>query len=163
MISYFIRYSRDMHITMDGRQAQGSWHMENEKKTIVGWIKEHKKELIIAGVSIATIITVIISIKNHKALEEAWESLRKLVEKAPETMPVAKSIFTADVVPAKEIVEINIIAADRGPHDVAEHIRNLPEGWKASAQKIATAVEHGYDLLPGQTWIKTYRTGKAAV
>lgn len=136
--------------------------MENEKKTFVDWIKEHKKELIIAGVSIAAIIAVIIGIKNHKALEEAWASLRKLVEKAPETMPVAKSVPDTDVLPVKEIVEINIISADRMPHDVAEHLRNLPEGRKASAQKIATAAEHGYDLLPGQTWVEAYRTGGLA-
>lgn len=136
--------------------------MENEKKTFVDWIKEHKKELIITGVSIAAIIAVIIGIKNHKALEEAWASLRKLVEKAPETMPVAKSVPDTDVLPVKEIVEINIISADRMPHDVAEHLRNLPEGRKASAQKIATAAEHGYDLLPGQTWVEAYRTGGLA-
>ena len=136
--------------------------MENEKKTFVDWIKEHKKELIIAGVSIAAIITVIIGIKNQKALEEAWASLRKLVEKAPETMPVAKSVPDTDVSPVKEIVEINIISADRIPHDVVEHIRNLPEGWKASAQKIATAAEHGYNLLPGQTWVEAYKTGGVA-
>ncbi len=136
--------------------------MENEKKTFVDWVKEHKKELIIAGVSIAAIIAVIIGIKNHKALEETWSSLRKLVEKAPEAMPVAKSVPVTEVSPVKEIIEVNIISADRVPHDVAEHLRNLPEGWKASAQKIATAAEHGYDLLPGQTWVEAYRTGGMA-
>ncbi len=135
--------------------------MKNEKKTFVDWINEHKKELIIAGVSITAIIAVIIRTKNDKALEKAWESLRKLVEKAPETM--TKSVSVADAVPANEIGKVNIISAGRAPHDVAGHIRNLPEGWKASAQKIATAAEHRYDLLPGQTWIETYRTGKTAV
>ena len=133
--------------------------MEKEKKTFVDWIKEHKKELIIAGVSIATIIAVIVGIKNHKALEEAWASLRKLVEKTPEMIPVAKLMSVTEVTPVKDIVEINIVTADRIPHDVAEHLRNLPEGWKASAEKIATAAEHGYDLLPGQTWVEAYRTG----
>ena len=133
--------------------------MEKEKKTFVDWIKEHKKELIIAGVSIATIIAVIVGIKNHKALEEAWASLRKLVEKKPEMIPVAKLMSVTEVTPVKDIVEINIVTADRIPHDVAEHLRNLPEGWKASAEKIATTAEHGYDLLPGQTWVEAYRTG----
>lgn len=133
--------------------------MEKEKKTFVDWIKEHKKELIIAGVSIATIIAVIVGIKNHKALEEAWASLRKLVEKTPEMIPVAKLMSVTEVTPVKDIVEINIVTADRIPHDVAEHLRNLPEGWKASAEKIATTAEHGYDLLPGQTWVEAYRTG----
>lgn len=136
--------------------------MEKEKKTFVQWVKEHKKELIIAGVSIAAIIAVIIGIKNHKALEEAWTSIRKLVEKTPECIPVEKTVVVTEAVPVKDIVEINIVTADRIPHDVAEHLRNLPEGWKASAEKIATAAEHGYDLLPGQTWVEAYRTGGLA-
>ena len=136
--------------------------MEKEKKTFVQWVKEHKKELIIAGVSIAAIIAVIIGIKNHKALEEAWASLRKLVEKTPEYIPVEKTVAVTEAVPVKDIVEINIVTTDRIPHDVAEHLRNLPEGWKASAEKIAKAAEHGYDLLPGQTWVEAYRTGGLA-
>lgn len=136
--------------------------MEKEKKTFVDWVKEHKKELIIAGMSIAAIIAVIIGIKNHKALEEAWSSLRKLVEKNPEAIPTVNTATIAEVTPVKDIVEINIVTAGRIPHDVAEHLRNLPEGWKASAEKIATAAEHGYDLSPGQTWVETYRTGGLA-
>lgn len=135
--------------------------MEKEKR-FVEWVKEHKRELIIAGVSIAAIIAVIIGIKNHKALEEAWASFRKLVEKTPECIPVEKTVAVTETVPVKDIVEINIVTADRIPHDVAEHLRNLPEGWKASAEKIATAAEHGYDLLLGQTWVEGYRTGGLA-
>lgn len=60
--------------------------MEKEKRIFVAWVKEHEKELIIAGVSITTIIAIIIGIKNHKALEEARIFLRKLVEKTPEAI-----------------------------------------------------------------------------
>ncbi len=136
--------------------------MENEKKTFVDWVKEHKKELIIAGVSIVALIAVIIGIKNHKTLKKAWSSLRKLAEKTPEAMPVAKSVPVTEVSSVKENIDVNIMSADRVPHNVAEHLRNLPEGWKTSAQKIATAAEHGYDLLPGQTWVEAYRTGGMA-
>lgn len=136
--------------------------MEKEKKTLVNWVKEHKKELIIAGVSIVVIIAVIIGIKNHTALEDAWASLRKLVEKKPDVIPVSNTASVAEFTPIKDIMEINIVTADRIPHDVAGHLRNLPEGWKASAEKIATAAEHGYDLLPGQTWVEAYRTGGLA-
>ena len=133
--------------------------MEKEKKTFMDWVKEHKKELIIADVSIAALIAVIVGIKNHKALEETWVCLRKLVDKTPETIPTIKTMPITEVAHVKDIVEINIVTADRIPHDVAEHLRNLPEGWKASAEKIATAAEHGYELLPGQTWVEAYRTG----
>lgn len=133
--------------------------MENEKKTFVDWVRGHKKELIIAGVSIASIIAIIVGINNHKALDEAWASLKKLVEKTPEIDPSIKSVLVTEVAPVKDIVDINIVTVDRIPHDVNEHLRNLPEGWKASAEKIATAAEHGYELLLGQTWVEAYRTG----
>lgn len=134
--------------------------MENEKKTFVDWIKAHKKELIIAGVSIVAIIAAVIGIKNHKDLEKAWASLRKIVEKTPKTIPVKKTVPVTGDVPVKKIVDI--IPAEKVPHDVVEHLRNLPEGWRASEQKIATAAEHGYNLLPGQTWVESYKTGGVA-
>ena len=127
--------------------------MEKDKKTFLDWIKKHKKELIIAGVSIAAIIAVIMGIKNREALGEAWSSLRKLVEKTPEAIPTVNSASNVQVMHAKVIEEVDILRTDKIPHDVAEHLRNLPEGWKASAEKIATAAEHGYNLRPGQTWV----------
>ena len=133
--------------------------MEKDKKTFLDWIKKHKKELIIAGVSVAAIIAVIIGIRNRKALGEAWASLRKLVEKTPEAIPTVNSASNVQVMHAKVIEEVDILRTDKIPHDVAAHLRNLPEGWKASAEKIATAAEHGYNLRPGQTWVEAYRTG----
>ncbi|MBO4687505.1 MAG: hypothetical protein J5636_03250 [Clostridiales bacterium] len=129
-----------------------------EKKTFVEWVKKHKKELIVAGVSIVALISVIIGIKNRKELEDTWSSLRKLLEKTPESVPVKRMISVTESVPVKAGLEINFVTNNKIPHDVAEHLRNLPEGWKASAEKIATAAEHGYNLLPGQTWVEAYRT-----
>ena len=39
---------------------------------------------------------------------------------------------------------------------VEEHIRKLPENWKPSSNKIATAVEHGFHLDNNQTWVDSY-------
>lgn len=43
-----------------------------------------------------------------------------------------------------------------GSHHASKHIRNLPEGHNASAEKIATAEEHGFSLGKGQTWVHDY-------
>ncbi len=136
--------------------------METEKKIFVEWIKEHKRELIVAGFSIVATVAVINCITNHKALERAWISIRKLIEKTPGVTPAVNTVSVSDVMPVKDIVEINIVTAGRVPHEVGEHLRNLPDRWKASAEKIATATEHGFNLLPGQTWVKSYRTGGIA-
>ena len=42
------------------------------------------------------------------------------------------------------------------PQEIKSHIRNLPKGWNASAEKLAIAAEKGYLLLPGQTWVDSY-------
>ena len=45
------------------------------------------------------------------------------------------------------------------PFPVNSHIRNLAQGMNASAEKQATAQEHGVTLKEGQTWVKDYVKG----
>lgn len=138
--------------------------MEEKKNTIIDWIKAHKKQLIIAGVSITVIFGVIIGIKKQDELEQAFKSLKGLVEKAP--MPVVTEKEVVSVVDSVNKSETLIVkAADaiapigRAPHDVSGHPRNLPDGWKASAEKLKMAAENGITLADGQTWVDAYRTG----
>ena len=51
--------------------------MEEKKKIFVTWVKKHKTELIIAGISVVAIIAVILRAKNNETLEEVWASLKK--------------------------------------------------------------------------------------
>ena len=43
-----------------------------------------------------------------------------------------------------------------------KHIRRLHPGWKASAEKIASAAAAGFVLRPGETWVRDYTTGHEA-
>ena len=134
--------------------------MEKEKKSLVKWIKEHKTQLIIAGISITTIVAIILGIKNRQTLEEAWSSLKRVAEKVPDkSQSVCKCIETVQEVPKASVTNESIIQITRIPHDVSEHVRNLPSGYKASAEKLALAAERGLDLLPGQIIVEAYRTG----
>lgn len=55
----------------------------------------------------------------------------------------------SSISPASEVEEDNII-----PHHAKKHLRKLPEGHKASPEKIATAKENGFDdLEEGFTWV----------
>ena len=131
--------------------------MEKQKKTCITWIKEHKKELIIAGVSVGAIALAILGMKNQKELEEAWKSLKKLIEKVPDKVQTLELPSISDTVSIAEKQGI-----PRAPHDVSLHLRMLPQGQKTSAEKLAQAVELGIELLPGQTLVNPYRTGGAA-
>ena len=59
--------------------------MESKKKELIKWIKNHKKQLIFAGISITTLVCIILGIKNKDTLAELWISLAESVKKAPAT------------------------------------------------------------------------------
>jgi hypothetical protein len=143
--------------------------MEEQKNGFIQWVKANKKELIFAGVSIAAIISIIVGIKNKDKIMALWESLRKSVENSPVKVPtssreVVESIAhepaqVIEVVSATEIIKFPSNHKTQVSFDVCDHMRNLPDGWHASAKKITTAAEYGYNLKPGQTWVDTYTKG----
>lgn len=143
--------------------------MEEQKNGFIQWVKANKKELIIAGVSITAIISIIVGIKNKEKIMVLWDSLRKSIENSPVKVPtssreVVESIThetaqVVEVVSPTEIIKFPSNYKTQGPFDVCDHIRNLPNGWHASAEKIMNAAEYGYNLKPGQTWVDTYTKG----
>ena len=46
--------------------------------------------------------------------------------------------------------------------NIEPFLRNLPEGYHASSHKIATALEHGFNLEGGQTWVDKHTRTYAA-
>ena len=146
--------------------------MAEEKKTVWEWIKAHKKELIIAGISIGALIAAIVLYKNRKQLAQFWAMIRKGLESAPEalteTMPatVLEKVQTAEIIPfkapaAEEIIEYTE-AAHKVAHAVSSHVRKLPKGWKASTEKLIEAELLGIKLKPGETLVCSYTTGGLA-
>ena len=132
-----------------------------ERKSLIQWIKEHKKELIIAGVSVSTLVLIVLGIKNRETIMAVWESLKVAVEKPSKKVSeeVTRNIVKVPPVQTPEI----ILPSDdpRLPFEVSRHIRNLPEGWHASPEKIATALANNIDLMDGQTWVDNYMKGGA--
>ena len=133
--------------------------MEEQKKGFIKWIMAHKKDLLIAGISITAIIAAVLVYRNHESIVALWDTLKKTLQKTSVSeLPVATTASKVDLVTptAVNTVEVVIEPTEKivkllpqGPFEVTDHIRNLPEGWRASAGKIATAAEHGYELLPG--------------
>lgn len=136
--------------------------MENEKNKLLIWVKKHKLELIIAGISVTAIIAVILGVKNYEALEEMWASLKKLVEKTSKEIPSVSVPQVPEIVLIPDTAVTDTTHQEQPVYDVREHIRNLHEGWKASPEKIAMAAERGYDLKQGQTLVDKYTRGRTA-
>ena len=135
-----------------------------ERKGLIQWIKEHKKELTIAGISVGALILIVLGIKNHKAIIALWDSLKKVPEQ-----PVKKAsqlaTKVAEEIPA-EAIQISATAipsnANSLPYEVSRHIRNLHDGWHASPEKVAEALKNNIILMDGQTWVDSYMKGVVA-
>ena len=55
--------------------------MEDKKQDIVKWIKEHKKQLILAGISIPTLVMIVLGLKNKESIMKLWADLREEIKK----------------------------------------------------------------------------------
>ncbi len=144
--------------------------MKEDKNTFIKWIKEHKKELKIAGISVAVLIALVLAIKNRAALADVMKKVMASVSKSNKTVAAqtvkavkadscARVTDIAKAVPQPTQSITTSAQVDRIPFDVHKHVRNLPEGYHASPDKIATALENGIELLENQTWVVDYTKG----
>ena len=133
-----------------------------EQRKLILWIKEHRKQLIIAGIGIGAFILVVLGLKNRESIKALWGLLKSIGEQP--TIHVAKIVPTEETAKPviKNVVEDMVKHREVIPHDVVKHVRNLPLGQRASEKKIATALENGFELAEGQTWVIDYATGVAA-
>lgn len=56
--------------------------VSDNKKEFIAWVKKHKKILIIVGISVPTVIAVVMGLKNEETIKELRESLKKAIEEA---------------------------------------------------------------------------------
>lgn len=128
---------------------------------IKNWTKEHKKGLIIAGTALGVAgigVLVFFGFKNKEELEAATEQLEKLANTTSEMAEMVSQVKIPEE--TCTITVESVISNKHAPHPVDGHIRNLPEGHVASAEKIAEAIERGILLKEGQTIVDAYETGK---
>lgn len=148
---------------------------EMEKKSFITWVKEHKKQLVIAGVSITAIVLAILAVKNRETLIKLWAELKDAimditksadkitVESTEPSVKVGEVVNVVDVINPPTLMVVDNTTIDKIPFGVQKHVRNLAPGYHPSPEKIATALENGIELLPNQTWVRDYTKGLAVV
>lgn len=52
-----------------------------DKKGFITWVKEHKTQLLLTGISVTAILAALLGVKNKGAIKELWETLKKQIEK----------------------------------------------------------------------------------
>ena len=122
-----------------------------------GWVKEHRKGIIIGGsigVGIGVCVYLVVKGKNVDVpINEIADSLvsKKLsLSKSANAVadvvaaPISDAANTIEMV---DVVENGVVKS----FPRADFIRKLHEGWHASPAKIAQALAMNIDLRPGET------------
>ena len=127
-----------------------------ETKTgFIAWVKSHKKQLILSGVGITTIIGIILGIKNKDALEALWGSFEEITKRA-RTAPLALPEVPTTTSMLESVASQRTYSQPTKPFDVSGHIRRMAIWKHHSAEKAAEAAALGIELLPNQTLVDSY-------
>ena len=125
-----------------------------KKKTFFDFIKEHKKVIAIGAATACVVIVGVVIFKSRTATHAL--NIEEVVAKGLEThdnvFPVGSGVVEA--CHASNLLSNKLI-------NVNEHLRNLPDGWKASQSKIDLATRYGFSLGEHQTWVNSYAKSAA--
>ena len=128
----------------------------NSKGKLIAWIKIHKKQLARAGVGCtATLILVILGLKNKDELLTLWTSLSKAVNSPLERSALPIQECESNI-PMPSAIMPRTYTRPSEQTNVRWHLRMLPDGWHHSAAKKAEADAMGIVLPPNQTIVDPY-------
>lgn len=117
-----------------------------KKKIFFDFVKEHKEEIAIgSAIACAVIVGLVIFTATNDLNVEG------LVAKGLKTHGDAISVRSG----GGEACRVWNLPRNK-PINVSEHLRNLPDGWKASQSKIDLAARYGFSLGDRQTWVNSY-------
>lgn len=135
---------------------------DSEHDTIVGWVKRHKKGILIAGGTIVTIGASCLVYKNRDSIIPLFKTIKPepIVSNKP-TVSVKVEIPVVDVIPENPTMDVSKIINNGNPFPVSLHPRNLSNGRNASAKKIAQAEKIGLRLEKNQTFVNKYEKNAA--
>lgn len=120
------------------------------------WWKKHWKKVVAGAIIVGGTILVIRNWDEITAIAEELTSVLKPEIKDLPHVVVASVVEEASASPVREMAKNTIRNTPEAPFNVIAHIRNLPEGWRASPEKIAEAEALQIVLLPNQTIVDAY-------
>lgn len=127
-----------------------------EKKYVKSWIKAHKKELVVAGITITGLLLLVVGIENK-------EELTKLFCIIEDRINVGKnntSVMQINAEKTSNIVSIEpYLNNTRAPHYVEGHPMKLAAGKKISEEMLEFVKENNIELPPNYTFRRSYETG----
>lgn len=142
---------------------QATWNANSEHNTFIGWVKKHKKVVIIGGaITVVGIVAGITIRRNWHSITDGVQALISTSKKGAVEINTPKVVVDL-VVPMDEIIKdigtdkVRALLNAREEFDVRQHLRNLPIGRNASQLKISQAAALGIKLDEHQTLVKTFK------
>ena len=127
--------------------------MENKKSKFISWVKKHRVELIVSGISVASLILIILHYNG--SVDDLFNMIRnKTLNKNINNENLAQVFNLQPITENKIKGDIEI--------SVKEHIRKLPKGCHASPTKIKEAFSKGIDISDGSSTLVRSYTRNAA-
>ena len=122
--------------------------MENKKSEFISWVKKHRVELIVSGISVASLILIILHYNG--SVDDLFNMIHnKTLNKNINNENLAQVFNLQTITESKIKGDIKI--------PVKEHIRKLPKGCHASPTKIKEAFSKGIDISDGSsTLVRSY-------
>lgn len=128
-------------------------YMENKKSKFISWVKKHRVELIVSGISVASLILIILHYNG--SVDDLFNMIRnKTLNKNINNENLAQVFNLQPITENKIKGDIEI--------SVKEHIRKLPKGCHASPTKIKEAFSKGIDISDGSSTLVRSYTRNAA-
>lgn len=130
--------------------------MDENTHSFCAWVKEHKVQLLLVGISITVIAMVCFRVKDQEVIDILWKKLKERISAKRGIMP------EGDLLPEVSNVPIELDSVQSAytrpclPFEVHQHIRNLPEGRHHSMEKAMEAANLGIPLHPDQTIVDSY-------
>ena len=123
-------------------------YMENKKSEFISWVKKHRVELIVSGISVASLILIILHYNG--SVDDLFNMIHnKTLNKNINNENLAQVFNLQTITESKIKGDIKI--------PVKEHIRKLPKGCHASPTKIKEAFSKGIDISDGSsTLVRSY-------
>lgn len=135
------------------QQEQELEEMEDDKKGFIEWVKEHKSQLALIGVSGAALIAMVFGLKNKDSLTKLWMSLKDEIEKGKPLS--AKWLEKADLKELKDVRD-SVQKAYLNPElsmETRSHMWDLlPKLDNAIGKKQWAGKEYGFPVKSEHGW-----------
>lgn len=66
---------------MDKKITEEITEEVDDRKGFIAWVKEHKTQFLLTGISVTAILTIALGLKNKDVITEVWNTLKKQIEK----------------------------------------------------------------------------------